>query len=241
MDWIEMREQEAGVTSGRFWCLQDFRLADVLSPAEQEEMHVFMRDRDYKAGETIYFPGDPSDTIYAVRHGHVRLTYLDESGKRLTFAIIGRGQLFGETALAGEETRHWLAEAMDDATVCTIGRDDFLNFAADKPKLALRISTYVGERLTEIQSKLEDLLFKDVNERLSQTLLKLSEQYGDRDAEGVRIKFKMTHQELANLIGATRETTSLALGEFEKRGLLSKERGVITLKDIDGLKNPKSR
>ena len=90
--------------------------------------------------------------------------------------------------------------------------------------------------MTEIQNKLEDLLFKGVNARLSHTLLRLSEEYGDTEAEGVKIRFKMTHQELANLIGATRETTSLALGDLEKQGLLSKERGHITLKDIERLR-----
>ena len=222
--------------TGRFWCVENFSLANVLSSEEQEEMHQHMTFNEFKAGDTIYFPGDPSDTVYSIREGKVSLTYLDESGKRFTFAIINRGQLFGETALAGEEERHWLAEAIEDSVVCSIARDELLRIAANNPKLALKISAQVGQRLAEVQNRLEDLLFKGVNSRLSHTLIRLSEEYGDSDSEGIKIRFKMTHQELANLIGATRETTSLALGELEKQGLLTKERGHITLKDIDKLR-----
>jgi CRP/FNR family transcriptional regulator len=211
-------------------------MADTLSVSDREILHTQMEFADYRAGEVVYFPGDPSETVYSVREGKVRLTYLDESGRRLTFAIVGRGQLFGESALAGEESRNWLAEAVEDTTVCIIQRDDLLDFAANNPDLSLRIGKEVGDRLSEIENKLEDLLFKNVHARLSTTLLNLSESFGERDGEGIRLQFRVTHQELANLIGATRETTSLALGDLERDGLLEKERGSITLKDPEKLR-----
>lgn len=227
---------ESGAATSRFWCIENFSMAETLNAEDRSALHDQMEFAEYNAGEAIYFPGDPSDTVYSVRHGRVRLTYLDETGKRLTFAFVGRGQLFGETALAGEESRNWLAEAVEDTTVCIIHKDDLLSFAARNPALALRIGKEVGERLAALENKLEDMLFKSVSERLSLTLLKLSEEFGDVDAEGVRIRFNVTHQELANLIGATRETTSLALADFERDGLLTKQRGKITLKDLDRLR-----
>ncbi len=222
--------------SGRFWCVENFTLMDVLTEPERDKLQQYLQHRDYKAGEAIYFPGDPSDTVYVVHHGHVRLSYLDPSGRRLTFAIVGPGHLFGETALAGEEQRLWLAEAIEDSKVCSIHKDDLLSLAQSRPILAMQITKKVGERLTEVQNKLEDILFKGVHARLSQALLKLSEQYGEESKRGISIRFRLTHQELANLIGATRETTSLALGDLERQGLLSKERGRITLKDLKGLR-----
>jgi len=78
-------------------------------------------------------------------------------------------------------------------------------------------------------------LFKEVPARLSRTLLRLAEQYGEREGESVRIGFKITHEELAQLIGSTRETTSLALGELERAGVLSKQRGAILLEDLERL------
>ena len=132
-----MNETIAPMT-GRFWCVENFSLAQVLSPEEQEEMHQFMTFNEFKAGDTIYFPGDPSDTVYSISQGKVSLTYLDQSGKRLTFAIISRGQLFGETALAGEEKRHWLAEAIEDSIVCSIGRDELLAIAETKAQISAK-------------------------------------------------------------------------------------------------------
>lgn len=231
-----MKDKSESQKTNRFWCVENFSLVEVLDRQEQEALHHYMRFVDYRAGETIYFPGDPSDTVYSLHRGRVRLGYLNENGRRLTFAILGKGQVFGETALAGEETRHWIAEALEDSTLCMIFKGDLLRFAEGNPKLALRISKLVGERLVEIENKLQDLIFKGVPARLSQTLLELAERYGEREAEGVRIRFKITHRELAQLIGSTRETTSVALGRMERQGLLSKRYGVIVLKNLERLK-----
>jgi CRP/FNR family transcriptional regulator len=120
-----------------------------------------------------------------------------------------------------------------------IHKDDFLRLAQANPKVALRVSKLVGQRLVEIETKLEDIIFKGVRERLARALLHLSEQYGEQEAEGVRLRFRITHEELAQLIGATRETTSLALGELEREGLISKKRRVLLLKDLERLKRLK--
>lgn len=220
----------------RFWCVENFSLADVLTEEERAELHKHMQFVRYKAGETIYFPGDPSRTVYSIREGRVRLAYLDEQGHRLTFAIIGRGQVFGEMALAGEQRRNWIAEAIEDSVLCIISKSDLLGFAERNPKLALRINKMLGDRLLEIENKLEDLLFRSVNARLSRTLLKLAEQYGEQEADGVRIRLRLTHQELAHLIGAARETTSATLGDLERRGLIRKGRGTILLRDLERLR-----
>lgn len=220
----------------RFWCVENFNFVDVLTPQELEELRRTMRSVAYRAGETVYFPGDPSDTLYTLHHGRVRLAYLDESGRRLTLAIINPGELFGETALTGEQKRRWIAETLEDTVVCIIHKGDFLRLAHNNPRLALKITTLLGERLVEIENKLEDLLFKGVNARLARTLLQLSQKYGESEADGVRINLKLTHEELAHLIGSTRETTSLALGELERQGLLHKQRGTIIVKDLERLK-----
>jgi CRP/FNR family transcriptional regulator len=231
-----MKAQLRSNVPQRFWCVENFRFVDVLTPQEHEELRRYIHSVEYRVGETVYFPGDPSDTLYTLHHGRVRLAYLEENGRRLTLAIMSAGELFGEAALAGEEKRRWIAEALEDTVLCMIHKDDFLRIARRNPQLALKISTLMGERLVEIENKLEDLLFKGVHARLARTLLQLAERYGEPKADGVHIRFRFTHEELAHLIGSTRETTSLILGEFERQGLLSKQRGVILLKDLEGLK-----
>ncbi len=225
-----------GDVARRFWCVENFNFVDVLTPKELEELRRTMRSVAYRAGETVYFPGDPSDTLYTLHHGRVRLAYLDESGRRLTLTIINPGELFGETAITGEQRRRWIAETLEDTVVCIIHKGDFLRLAQNNPRLALKITKLLGERLVEIENKLEDLLFKGVNARLARTLLQLVQKHGESEADGVRIGLKLTHEELAHLIGSTRETTSLALGELERQGLLRKQRGIIIVRDVERLK-----
>ena len=222
--------------TGRFWCVQEFSLADALEARQKEELDAFMQHVRYAKGETIYFPGDPSDTVYTLHHGRVRLDYLDASGKRLTFAIVGPGQVFGETALAGEQTRRWIAEAMEDTTLCIVHRDDLMRFAEANPKFALTITKLIGSRMVEVENKLENLLFRGVQARLANTLLALAEEHGVDAEQGVRIELALTHQELAHLIGSTRETTSATLGDLEDEGLIRKRRGEIVLADMERIR-----
>lgn len=220
----------------RFWCVNRFSLAEALKPQEREELERYMQHVRYGVGETIYFPGDPSTTVYTLHHGRVRLDYLDESGRRLTFAIVGPGQVFGETALVGEERRRWIAEALEDTTLCIIHKSDLLRLAEHNAKFALSITKLIGDRMLEIENKLENLLFRGVKARLARALVQLAETYGQPDDEGMRLRLNLTHEELAHLIGSTRETTSATLGKLEREGLLAKRRGEIVLKDLERLR-----
>lgn len=222
--------------SGRFWCVREFSLAEALEARQREELDAFMQHVQYRKGETIYFPGDPSDTVYTLHNGRVRLDHLDESGKRLTFAIVGPGQVFGETALAGEEKRRWIAEAMEDTTLCIVHKNDLMRFAEQNPKFAMTITKLIGSRMVEVENKLENLLFRGVRARLANTLLALAQEYGRETDEGVCIELGLTHQELAHLIGSTRETTSATLGDLEDEGLLHKRRGEIAVPDMDRIR-----
>jgi CRP-like cAMP-binding protein len=218
------------------WCLEHIDLFARLPARERVKLRRLGRRVKYRRGETIYLPGDPSDTIFFLRKGRVKLAYLDESGKRLTLTICGRGEPFGEMALAGEERRTLIAEALENVELCAVSKDELLYFAEENPHLSLRITKLVGLRLLEIENRLEDLIFKDVHTRLARLLLRLADQYGVAVDGGIRIDLKITHKDLAELIGSTRETTSAALGEFEQQDLIEKSRGCITIRDIERLK-----
>ncbi|MFQ5796262.1 MAG: Crp/Fnr family transcriptional regulator [Candidatus Bipolaricaulia bacterium] len=221
----------------KFWCVEGINLFDGLSPDQTEELKKRLKRVRYQKGETIYFPGDPGDTLYFLHEGRVKLAYLDESGRRLTLTIVRPGEPFGEMAIAGEEEgRELIAEALEDVNLCIIPRSDFLNFIQDKPLLSFRITKLIGQRRREVESKLEDLIFKDVPTRLSRLLLKLSEEYGQETEVGVEIDLKLTHQELADLIGSTRETTTAMLNRLEDEGILVKGRGQITIKNLEELR-----
>lgn len=218
------------------WCMENFDLFKHLSMLEMERLRQRVKTLTYKRGEIIYLPGDPGDTVYFLKRGQVKLDYLDASGRRLTLKICHRGEPFGEAALVGEDSRKLIAEAHDNVELCAIAKDDLLQFAEGNTGLSLRISKLIGLRLVELENRLEDLFFKDVPTRLSRLLLKLGNDFGMETDQGIEIKMKITHQDMADLIGSRRETTSVVLGEFEDEGLIEKGHGHIWLKDLAGLK-----
>jgi len=219
------------------WCMENFDLFKHLSMLEMEQLRKLVKTMKYKRGEAIYLPGDPGDTVYFLKHGQVKLDYLDESGRRLTLKICHRGEPFGEAALVGEDSRKLIAEAHENVELCAINKDDLLRFAEENTSLSLRISKLIGMRLVELENRLEDLFFKDVPTRLSRLLLKLGKDFGDENDQGIEIKMKITHQDMADLIGSRRETTSVVLGEFEEEGLIEKGHGHIRLKNVQGLRD----
>jgi len=187
-------------------------------------------------GEMIYQPGNPSDSVYVVEEGRVKLAYLDESGKKLTLFILDPGEIFGEMCLVGETHRRHLATAIEDALIRRISRMDFTEIIeADILYLQLLLEHF-AHRVREFEEALEDLAFKDIQARLSRQLLKLSDEYGVKTEEGILIGFQITHKELADMIGSARENTTLALNRFEREGILDKSRYRIVIKNEAGLR-----
>jgi CRP-like cAMP-binding protein len=190
----------------------------------------------FNKGEAIYQPGDPSSSVYVVNQGRVKLAYLDVSGKKLTFAVIDQGELFGEMALVGEKTRQSIAIALEKTIVQRINRAKFWHLLNHQPMYMLRLMNLLGARVHEIGEIVENLAFKDLQTRLSRQLLKLSSECGVQTENGILIGFQITHQELADMIGSARENTTILLNQFEQEGILNKSRYQITIKDQVKLK-----
>jgi len=227
-------------TCNVLWELKKFDLLEKLNEAQLEELSSWVKDFKFKKGEFIYLPGDPSESVYFLKKGKVKLSYLGPEGKEFTVSILDEGEPFGEMSLVGEEDRSLKAEALDEVVLCSISRRDFLHFTNQVPELSLKVAKKIGQHRREIQNNLTDLLFKDVPTRLAGILDKLAEQYGEQKEEGVRITPSFTHEELAKLIGSTRETTTANLNKFEAEGLIQKGRGNIIIKDQIGLKQKAS-
>ena len=220
----------------RFWCVLGVNLFEGLRESDLEVLTHYSQNRSYRRGEIIYLPGDPATTVYFLKAGRVKLVYIDESGRRLTMTICRPGQPFGELTLSEEREHRLLAEALTDVELCSIPKSALMQFAAERPQISLRLTKWAGRQLQEVQVRLEELLFKDVPTRLARVLLRLAEEHGESTSEGVLIDLPLTHQELAELIGSTRETTSLTLSAFTREGLLTRRRRCFLLRDPEALR-----
>jgi len=187
-------------------------------------------------GETVYHPGAPSNCVYLVESGRVKLAYLDESGKKLTLTIVDAGEIFGEMCLVGEKSRRHLATAIEQTIVRCIDKPTFLRTLGELPDGLRVLVEHFAARMREYEESLEDLAFRDIQARLSRQLLKLSDEYGEETKDGILIGLAVTHKELADMIGSARENTTLALNRFAREGILEKSRYRIIIKNEDGLR-----
>jgi CRP/FNR family transcriptional regulator len=220
----------------KIWYLRRANIFSHLTKQEMEWMDNVSVMRSYHRHDLIFTPNDRGDKVFLLKKGRVKVFKLSDGGRELTLAILEPGEIFGEDALMDIERRSAFAEALDDAYICVIKREDFEEILKNKPDLALQFTKLVGERLKDVQARMEELTFRSVPARLASVLLRLADEHSLPTDRGPKIDLKLTHQELANLIGSTRETTTSALNRFRKGGLIDVEKRQIIILSPEGLK-----
>lgn len=222
-------------TPNKLWYLKHIRLFDGITPSEMQEMERITRMQEVKKRQPLYLPGDPSSNVYLLKKGRVKLANTGASGKEVTFDILEPGEIFGELEVLEGLPRETAAEALDDAMICVIRREDFDRYLAAHPDITVKLTKLIGLRLRKIQSRIEDLVFRDVPARLAHLLIELSKSDSVKEAQGIRLRAKLTHQEMANLIGCSRETVSTTLGQFRDDGLIHMDGRTIVILNLDAL------
>ena len=219
----------------KLWFLKHIRLFDGISPSEMQEMEKITRMEEVKKRQPLYLPGDPSSNVYLLKKGRVKIANTAPNGKEVTFDILEPGEVFGELDVLEDAPRSTSAETLDDAVICVIPRKDFDQYLAMHPTVMFKLTKLIGLRLKKIQSRVEDLVFREVPARLAHLLSELGKTEGVVEKQGIRLKVKLTHQEMANLIGCSRETVSTTMGQFRDDGLIQIDGRTITILKPDGL------
>ena len=181
-----------------------------------------------KKGRTIYSQMEPAEVLFILKKGRVQIYRLTPDGRKLTLATLGPGTIFGEMALIGQHMQSSYAEAIDDITLCVMSQHDLENVLINKPRVALRLLAVLAGRMRELESHLEGIAFKGVPARLADLLLTLDHRSGPM-IQG------FSHLELAEMIGATRETVTKVLDEFREAGLVEIGRRQVTVLNRDRL------
>ena len=192
--------------------------------------------REVRRRHVVYLPGDPGRSVFFVSSGRVKVSKVTRDGKELTLSYRSPGELFGELVLLDGSPREEMAESMEASALVEIDRDAFAHLIDHEVSVASRFGRLMAERRREIENKVEQLVFKDVNAKLAELLLRLGEEHGVDDSRGTIVTVKITHQEMANLIGSTRETVSLTMSQFKRRGLIQTDGRKVILSDREGLR-----
>jgi CRP/FNR family transcriptional regulator, cyclic AMP receptor protein len=214
------------------------QLFDGLGPPDMAEITAAARALRKERGEFVYTPGDRAETVYVLKKGRVKLSVLSESGKEFAIDIFQPGDIFGEFAIVDESARSNMAQALDDALMWVFGRRDFVRFLETRPKLAMNYIRLVGGRRRRMEKKLSDITTKDVAARVCELLHEISTSPAAAHApahEPPELLVPLTHQDVASLIGASRQTTTTVLNDLERRGIIELGRGWIRVKHLKEL------
>jgi CRP-like cAMP-binding protein len=214
-------ERTRGVPN-KVWFLEQNRLFRGVPLAEIERMAHLFREQDFGPKQIVFGEGDLGDAIYLLKTGHVRLYRLTQDGKEITLAVLGPGDVFGELALFDETRRATFAETMDAAHICAASIEDFSRLMAHRPQLTMMVAREIARRRSEAETRVAGMAYASVRGRITAVLRHLAEEHGEKTSDGaVRIRLRISHQELANLAGTTRETCTVELGRMMSAGLVN--------------------
>ncbi len=208
----------------KLWYLENFNLFKGLDQESMMTLSKIAVDREIKKSEPIYFAHDPSNSIFMLKTGRVKLTRTSPDGKEMILALINPGEIFGELAIYDDSQRTDYAIALDKCMICAISRDDFNVFLEKNPELNLKISKLIGFRMRKFSKHIEDLVFKDATQRVVSFLLNLAEEQGKKIGEETFVKPFLTHQDIAELTACSRQTVNAILTDLREQGIINFDR-----------------
>ncbi|VAW32033.1 cAMP-binding proteins - catabolite gene activator and regulatory subunit of cAMP-dependent protein kinases [hydrothermal vent metagenome] len=217
--------------------LQEIPLFQGLSSQQLQSLSQDVQSRRFSRGDIIFREGDPSQLLYLVQSGQVRIYVNGLNGSETSVILLGRpGDMFGELAVIDGLPRSATAVALDTTTLYTINRENFRQRMLHNPQLALNFMKELTYRVRYNTRQMDSLATLPISQRLARKLLELAQDYGRIEANSVIIDMTMNQTNLASLIGATRESTNKFLSDFRERGLIWFEYGRITILDADALR-----
>src|SRR5262245_32292157 len=200
------------------WYLKLCPLFEHLTPEESRRLESRARARTFAKKTVIYFPDQPGESVLLLARGRVKILSLTPGGRETIFAFIEPGELFGELAVLDAAPRNEYAEAVEESLTLAIPRDEVIALMARRPDVALAVTKLIGLRRRRVEARLKNLLFRSTRERTAAVLVELTESHGRQVGPYWEIDLRLSHQDLANLIGATRETVTLTLGQLQSAG-----------------------
>lgn len=215
----------------KVWYLQRFRLLDAMTPPQMQMIMKMTRMLEVKRGQRIYMEGDPSDQLFLLKVGVVKISTSVSDHQETILAFLYPGDIFGELAMIEDSPRDHLATAHEDVVLCALSRDLLLRMAHETPALGYQITKVMGLRLKRFRTRIEELLYKSAHARIAHTLLDLASDYGIPDNEGILVPLRLNQADLGNLVGLARETVNTVLQDFKQRGLVEAGRRNIRIID----------
>lgn len=223
-------------TQSKLWHLENINLLRSLSTSELMRLADLVTIKTAQKNQVIYFPKESSKVMFFLRSGRIKISRYSNEGREIIKGILYPGEVFGEMGIVGEENRTDFATAMDPETrMCTLNIEDFRAMMEGNPDLSLEVTKTIGDRLRNIERRLESLVFKDSKERVIDFMKEMAAKYGKKIGTEILVKHNLTHQDIANLTATSRQMVTTVLNDLKDRDLIYMERKRFLIREIDKL------
>ena len=210
----------AGGDANKVWYLRQNRLFAEAAGAGAEQSHGIFTMFTLARGARVFDQGDSNRVVYLIKRGRVRIARETEDGKDVTVALLGPGDLFGEETLFDARPRTTVAIVLEDVLLCSSRAQDLFALLLSDPAVAVNVAKILSERLDYAHATMEDLAYAKVGDRIVHLYSKLAAEHGVAVEGGTRVDVRLTHADVASLVGSTRETVSAELAKLVEAGRL---------------------
>ncbi len=190
---------------------------------------------DFARRQTVFAEGESADRLYIINSGKVKISHRSPQGRQHLLAIMGAPEMFGELSVFDDGPRTASATTLTEVRAVSLDRDMLRGWMVDRPEVAEQLLRVLARRLRRTNNKLTDQICTDVPGRVAKQLLLLAQQFGTREGDGLRVAHDLTQDEIAQLVGASREATNQALSTFADRGWIQSESHNTLILDAESL------
>jgi len=208
----------------------------VLGASEREALAAAAKRRRFRRDEAIFDKDDPGESLFIIDEGSIRIYLPSPQGADLTLAMLGPGDFFGDMALLDGRPRSASAAALEETEAVVLDRADFTAVIRSRPEAAMAVLAAVAGRLRETNEMAGDLAFLDVAGRLAKKLLELAAAHGVQRPGGILLDLRLTQEELANMVGVTRESVNRNLARLRREGVISGQGRRMVIRDAEALR-----
>jgi CRP-like cAMP-binding protein len=220
----------------KLWYLENFNLFSGLNKDSMMELNKISSMREIKKEEPIYFASEPSKSIYFLKTGRVKITKYFSDGSEKILAIINPGEIFGEMAYLDEKQRTDYAVTVEPSLICAINKNDLSSFIEKNPELNLKLTKILGLKIRSFSERVEDLVFKDADQRVASFILRYAEKNGKKVGDQLFVKPFLKHQSIGELTACSRQTVNYVLTDLRAKNIIDFDRGKLIINKINELR-----
>ncbi|OBF26534.1 Crp/Fnr family transcriptional regulator [Mycobacterium sp. ACS1612] len=206
-----------------------------LEPSAVPALTTQLEPVDFPCGHTVFAEGDPGDRLFIIISGKVKISRRSPNGRENMLAIMGPSDMFGELSIFDPGPRTSSATTITEVRAASMDRDALRAWIAERPEIAEQLLRVLARRLRRTNNYLADMIFTDVPGRVAKQLLQLAQRFGTQESGAVRVTHDLTQEEIAQMVGASRESVNKALADFAHRGWIRLEVESVVIFDCDCL------